>query len=266
MRLILISIAALSCATNNKQIENEMELTCSCRYPNALQEEGYKSQVKSVKYLEYNVYDDDINFKYGRIENYDEFGRIPFYHMLLNENDLGDKETFIYDENGCVLSSYLNSSAIGDTVTIMKYNYSTPSVVKVSFCGNLRTNKFTSSIDKYYNENFQLVKSVENSIYFKGGRREKIYTYDENGNLITKKSYDYGDTGVKEYPSDSTISMFEDGLVISETTFGNGKIVLSETYEYLSHDERGNWTEMKHTMTWTDIDAVYLSKRTIEYY
>lgn len=266
IRLILISIVALSCGTNNEQISSEHESTCSCRYPSALHEEGYKSQVKSVKYLEYDVNGDNLDFKYGRIENYDEFGRIPFYHMLTNENDLGDKETYIYDENGCVYSSYMNSAAIGDTVTTRKYDYSTPGVVKVSFCGNFKTKKITSTIDKFYNENFQLTKSVENSIYFNGGWREKIYSYDENGNLISEKSYDYGEVGVKEYPSDSTISEFSDGRIVRETTYGNGKVVLTQIYEYVSADDRGNWTEMKHTMTWSDLVGVYLIRRTIEYY
>lgn len=250
----------------HEETSEEKELNCNCSYPNALKEEGYKSQVKSVKHLEYDVDEDTIMFKYGRIENYDEFGRIPFYHMLLNENDLGDKVTFIYDENGCVKSSFIYSISLDDTVTIMKNDYSSPSIVKVAFCGNLTKKQITSTIDKYYNENYLLVKSVENSIYFKDGRRERIYSYNQSGSLITKRTYDFGYTGVEEYPDDSTISEFNNGRVMRETTYGNGKIVLSETYEYISEDENGNWTEMKHTMTWADIEAVYLTRRTIEYY
>jgi hypothetical protein len=261
----------ISCGTNNlnsvnEETEVEQDITCTCLYQKALLEQGYKSNVKSVKHVEFDLDGENHKFSNGRIENYDKFGRIPFYHMLLNENDLGDKVTFVYDENGCVKSSFINSLSLGDTVTMMKNDYLSPSNVRVSFCGNLQKRQFTSTIDQYYNEKYQLVKSIEHSIYFKGGRRERMYSYDENGNLITRKTYEYGDTGVKEYPADSTIAEFVDGRIMSETTYGNGKIVLSETYQYILEDERGNWTEMKHKMTWTDLEAVYLTRRTIEYY
>lgn len=293
-------IVASSCYNDNDVVDNEARYIPNFGNPEMKEIIGYGPIKKCTEYF----YFDNVKEEYGQVV----LGLFDFtYEYIFNAEGKvvicdypGQKDTYEYQDNMCIFNSYyqkqlsrriinyynennqiikrewFNNQRILTSECTYKYNNNGDEIE----CFNCMTNKVVSSIEYTYDHN-NLITSMtyidsskkvsESSIYRHCDDTTTLFVYDDNKNLIKKRTITTDgiiDSLFNKSYIDKVIKYDSKLNELEEQSWyvynGNNYISIQCTYKYI-FDDRGNWIRKETYYTDKEIPSSVVI-REIEYY
>jgi hypothetical protein len=270
--LVLIFGCAASEGDHSSELSNENQLEpndIENPFPNHWTVLRHKGNPKEITEIVYD-FEDGKKTKYdkGRKELYNSEGWLQQVSYSRIEAEFNSMILYEYDSNGFLIGEY--SDSIDPSKLVHKYEY--PDSNKYLQIGWFQSKpgsgEFVKKSLNYYTEEYK--PDHENDIalnsYYSSGNI--TYLYNSEGQLVERTYVELTDPGIEEIPSDSSVSKYENGNLISRISYSKGKPTYIQEYEYLEFDDKGNWIKAKSSTDYVGTTIRYNSvhERTIVYY
>ncbi|MCH2225980.1 MAG: hypothetical protein MK066_14525 [Crocinitomicaceae bacterium] len=230
---------------------------------------NHKGTPKEITEIVYDFEDGKkTDYDNGRREQYDSLGWLAKVSHSRIEGEFSSSILYEYDSNGFLITEY--SDSITPSKLVLKYEYPDSNrYLQVSwFQSRPGSGEFVKKSLKYYNENYRPSheKDIALDSYYSSGN--VLFEYNMEGEISRRTYIKHTKSGVEEIPSDSSVSIYKNGNIISRISYAKGKPTYIRKYEYLEFDDSGNWTYAKSTTDYVGTTIRYNSvhEREIDYY
>jgi hypothetical protein len=267
--------------------DNLNRITTMIDYPGTNSISGIVTGGVGEKYTDRYTFSYGNHTKYYRI-GFNDAGSSPFLCYMTDENfGMGDNFyegfwvkglTGITSKDATFNISVFNDSIMTKESYGTNYNYTTTLFYKGSF-PNLEIRKIDNNSKNSpgdifktffsFSENGQLQKYLEDrylkwsnkyyknwdSIEYKVSTPFQLYTIKHEGSAVG---------GVRKFKYDTNHNVIED-----EWTLGSDNTVITTYFNYVSYDEKGNWTQcivIENDNRWPDNDKIWKLTREFKYW